>query len=153
MRAPVLAMRERDFVTAARLAGTPAPLIAVQHLLPNAMTPLMVQCAVTASDAILLEAGLSYLGQGVQPPNPSIGLMISQFQPYVQQNPLLVILPGVMIVAISAAWNLIADGLQATFAPRSGVTYEFLRARRSLTSRVAGAFIGRGREIPKGGLS
>jgi ABC-type dipeptide/oligopeptide/nickel transport system permease subunit len=146
MRAPVLAMRDRDFVVAAQLAGTPAPLIAIRHLLPNALTPLMVQAAITASDAILLEAGLSYLGQGVQPPNPSIGLMISQFQPYVQQSPLLVILPGVMIVAISAAWNLVADGLQATFTPRSGQTFEFLTARRGLASRVGGAFVGRGRE-------
>ncbi len=142
MRAPVLALRERDFVLAAQVAGTPGPIIAFRHLLPNALTPLMVQVAITASDAVLLEAGLSYLGQGVQPPNPSIGLMISQFQQYVQQDPLLIILPGIVIVAISAAWNLVADGLQSTLAPRVGQDFGFLLPRRTIVQRFTGPFLG-----------
>ncbi|MEW1835717.1 ABC transporter permease [Microbacterium sp. NPDC079995] len=136
MRAPVLAMRNRDFVVAAQLSGIPGPLIALRHLLPNATTPLMVQAAVTASEAVLLEAGLSYLGQGVQPPNPSVGMMISEFQKYAQEAPLLILLPGLVIILMAAGWNLVADGLQATFAPRGDGSYAFL-APISLASRFA----------------
>jgi len=144
MRAPVLAMRDRDFIVAAQLAGTPAPIIAIKHMLPNALTPLMVQAAITASEAVLLEAGLSYLGQGVQPPNPSVGMMISEFQKYVQDSPLLVILPAIVIVAIAAGWNLIADGLQRTFSPRQRDTFEFLIPRQPIWRRMLTPFIGSG---------
>lgn len=145
MRAPMLAMRNRDFIVAAQLAGTPAPLIAVRHLLPNALTPLMVQAAVTASEAVLLEAGLSYLGQGVQPPNPSVGMMISEFQRYAQDSPLLILLPALVIILIAAGWNLIADGLQATFSPRSNERYAFL-APVSFGRRVIALFVPRTRK-------
>jgi peptide/nickel transport system permease protein len=135
MRAPVLAMRGRDFVVAAQLSGVPGWRIALGHLLPNATTPLLVQAAVTASEAVLLEAGLSYLGQGVQPPNPSLGMMISEFQKYAQDSPLLILLPALLIVLIAAGWNLVADGLQATFAPRGRERYAFL-APRSFFDRI-----------------
>lgn len=144
MRAPMIAMRNRDFVVSAQLAGTPSPIIAVRHLLPNALTPLMVQSAVTASEAVLLEAGLSYLGQGVQPPNPSVGMMISDFQRYAQGSPLLVLLPAVVIVLMAAAWNLIADGLQSTFAPRGNERFAFL-APHSLGARFAALVVPAGR--------
>jgi peptide/nickel transport system permease protein len=147
MRAPVLAMRNRDFVVAAQLSGVPGWRIAFGHLLPNATTPLLVQAAVTASEAVLLEAGLSYLGQGVQPPNPSLGLMISEFQKYAQDSPLLILLPALLIVLIAAGWNLVADGLQATFAPRGRERYGFL-APRSFLDRVA-AVILPARRAPK----
>lgn len=142
MRAPVLAMRDRDFVIAAELAGTPAALIAIKHMLPNALTPLMVQAAITASEAVLLEAGLSYLGQGVQAPDPSVGMMISEFQKYVQDSPLLVILPALVIVLIAAGWNLVADGLQATFSPRQKETFEFLIPSRPLYRRIFAPLLG-----------
>lgn len=112
MRAPTLTLRQRDYVVAAELAGVPRPLIAIKHILPNAITPLLVQAAATASEIVLLEAALSYLGQGVQPPNPSAGRMISDFQKYLQTDPLLVLLPALLIVLISVGWNLIADGIQ-----------------------------------------
>lgn len=140
MRAPVLAMRGRDFVVAAQLAGVPAPIIAIRHLLPNATTPLFVQAAVTASEAVLLEAGLSYLGQGVQPPNPSVGLMISEFQRYAQDAPLLILLPALMIILIAAGWNLVADGLQETLAPRGRTRYAFL-VPRSFVHRLLAPFV------------
>ncbi|MET0295816.1 MAG: ABC transporter permease [Microbacterium sp.] len=146
MRAPVLAMRGRDFVVAAQLSGVPAPLIAVRHLLPNATTPLLVQAAVTASEAVLLEAGLSYLGQGVQPPNPSVGMMISEFQKYAQDDPLLILLPALLIVLMAAGWNLIADGLQSTFAPRGHEKYAFL-APRSFLDRILSLFIPARRQL------
>ena len=142
MRAPVLALRERDFITAAEIAGTPKLLIAVRHLLPNAMTPLMVQAAITASEVVILEAGLSYLGQGVQPPNPSAGLMISDFQKYLQTEPLLVLLP--------AGWNLIADGLQSMLSPRRGDNFEFLLPTK-FRARLGGVFFTKARRIDTDG--
>lgn len=118
MRAPVLALRERDFVLAAQINGVRPVRIAVTHLLPNALTPLVIQFASVASNVVLLEAALSYLGQGVQAPQPSAGRMISEFTRFMQTQPLLIVLPAVLIVLLSAGWNLLADGVQATLAPR-----------------------------------
>lgn len=113
MRAPTLVLRQRDFVVAAEMTGRSKVTIALRHILPNAITPVLVQAAATASEIVLLEAALSYLGQGVQPPDPSAGRMISEFQKFLQTDPLLVLFPAMLIVLISAGWNLIADGLQA----------------------------------------
>lgn len=113
VRAGTLALRNRDFVLAAEMAGRPKIVIALRHILPNSFTPVLIQAAATASEVVLLEAALSYLGQGVQPPAPSLGRMISEFQKYLQTDPLLIILPAILIVLISIGWNLIADGLQS----------------------------------------
>lgn len=118
MRAPVIAMRDRDFVLAARLSGVRGSRIVVEHLLPNVLTPLFVQFASVASQIVLIEAALSYLGQGVQAPEPSAGRMISEFTRFMQIQPLLIILPSLVIILLSAAWNLLADGLQDWLAPR-----------------------------------
>jgi len=120
MRAPALALRRRDFVAAARNSGVRAPVIALQHVLPNALTPLLVQFAAVASNVVLLEAALSYLGQGVQAPEPSAGRMISEAQRFMYSDPLLVIAPAVLIVALSSGWNLFADGVQSLLSPRRG---------------------------------
>jgi peptide/nickel transport system permease protein len=117
-RAPVLALRERDFIRAAQLNGVSAPRIALTHLLPNVVTPLTIQFASVASNVVLLEAALSYLGQGVQAPAPSAGRMISESTRFMQTHPLLVLLPALLIVLLSAGWNLLADGVQAYLAPR-----------------------------------
>lgn len=118
MRAPVIAMRERDFVLAARLSGVRGTRVVVEHLLPNVLTPLFVQFASVASQIVLIEAALSYLGQGVQAPEPSAGRMISEFTRFMQMQPLLIVLPSLVIILLSAAWNLLADGLQDWLAPR-----------------------------------
>ena len=118
MRAPVIALRERDFVLAATLSGVRPARVIVEHLLPNVLTPLFVQFASVASQVVLIEAALSYLGQGVQAPEPSAGRMISEFTRFMQMNPLLIILPSLVIILLSAAWNLLADGLQDYLAPR-----------------------------------
>jgi peptide/nickel transport system permease protein len=130
MRAPVIALRERDFVLAARLSGRRAPMIVLQHLLPNALTPLFVQFAAVASQVVLVEAALSYLGQGVQAPEPSAGRMISEFTRFMQIQPLLILLPAVVIVLLSAGWNLLADGLQDYLAPRRAPSFS-IGGRRS----------------------
>lgn len=118
MRAPVIALRERDFVLAATLSGVRASRVIVEHLLPNVLTPLFVQFASVASQVVLIEAALSYLGQGVQAPEPSAGRMISEFTRFMQVQPLLIILPSLVIILLSAAWNLLADGMQDLLAPR-----------------------------------
>jgi len=118
MRAPVIALRERDFVLAAQLSGVRTWKIVLQHLLPNALTPLFVQFASVASAVVLLEAALSYLGQGVQAPEPSAGRMISELTRFMQTQPLLIIAPALLIVLLSAGWNLLADGTQDYLSPR-----------------------------------
>jgi peptide/nickel transport system permease protein len=134
MRAPTLVLKQRDFVLAAEMAGLPKPLVAVRHILPNSITPVLVQAAATASEIVLLEAALSYLGQGIQPPAPSAGRMISEFQKFLQTDPILVIFPAMLIVLISVGWNLMADGIQAFTAQTRLV--DFPVKRRHLINLV-----------------
>lgn len=125
MRAPVIALREREFVFAARLSGVRDTRIIVEHLLPNVLTPLFVQFASVASQVVLIEAALSYLGEGVQAPEPSAGRMISEYTRFMQTQPLLLILPSIVIVLLSAGWNLLADGTQDFLAPRREPAFSF----------------------------
>lgn len=113
MRAPALQLRHREFVSAARVSGLPGWRILLVHVAPNSLSPLLVQAASIASSAVALEAVLSYLGQGIQPPEPSAGRMIFEFQTYMQKDPLLVAAPAALILLLSFGWNLIADGLQS----------------------------------------
>jgi peptide/nickel transport system permease protein len=133
MRAPVIALRERDFVLAAQLSGVRTWRIVVQHLLPNALTPLFVQFASVASAVVLLEAALSYLGQGVQAPEPSAGRMISELTRFMQTQPLLIIAPALLIVLLSAGWNLLADGTQDYLSPRRETGLAGKRRRRTIS--------------------
>ena len=138
MRAPVIALRERDFVLAATLSGVRPLRVIGEHLLPNVLTPLFVQFASVASQVVLIEAALSYLGQGVQAPEPSAGRMISEFTRFMQIQPLLIILPSLVIILLSAAWNLLADGMQDYLAPRREPAFSLGRrstGRRSLERR------------------
>lgn len=136
MRAPVIALRERDFVLAATLSGVRPTRVIAEHLLPNVLTPLCVQFASVASQVVLIEAALSYLGQGVQAPEPSAGRMISEFTRFMQVQPLLIILPSIVIILLSAAWNLLADGLQDYLAPRREPAFSLGRrpSRRSVAA-------------------
>lgn len=116
VRAPALQLRNREYVAAAKIAGIPAWRTIATHILLNALSPILVQSASVASNAVALEAALSYLGQGVQPPQPSAGRMVFEYQTYMQTDPLLVIAPAIVIVLLSFGWNLIADGLQTHFS-------------------------------------
>lgn len=115
-RASALSVREREYVTAAEVAGVPVPVILVRHLFPNTLTPILVQAASTVSLLVLLESALSYLGQGVQPPAVSAGRMVSDLTPFMMQHPLLVIAPSVLLVLLAIGWNLIADGVQGVLS-------------------------------------
>jgi len=118
VRAPALAVRELDFVSAARIAGVGAPVIIARHILPNVASSALVQFANTAATCILVEASLSYLGLGIQPPTPSWGRMIFEGQRYMKQDPMLLIVPGITLVVATAAFGLISDGLQHRANPR-----------------------------------
>lgn len=136
IRAPILGLRSVDFVTSAEISGVRRIKIALTHLLPNALTPLLVQFAATASTVVLLESILSFLGQGIQPPNPSAGRMIADSTRFMIRDPWLVILPSVVLVLITIAWNLLADGLQRAMAPRSGASNVVRDTSRALVRRV-----------------
>jgi ABC-type dipeptide/oligopeptide/nickel transport system permease subunit len=119
LRAPAMTLRERDFIKAAEIAGQNKFAIAVRHLLPNTWTPVLVQFAGTASEMVLLEAVLSYLGQGIQPPEPSAGRMISDSLKFMGTYPMQVALPALLIITLTLAWNLLSDGLQMVFSTKA----------------------------------
>jgi peptide/nickel transport system permease protein len=122
VRGQFLSLREAEFVTAARVTGVRDLSIAVRHLLPNTLGPLTVVATFGVASAILLEAGLSFLGLGVRPPAPSWGVMINSAQSPVILNglPWLWLPPGIAIAVTVLAVNFIGDGLRDAFDPRAG---------------------------------
>lgn len=108
----------RDFIKAARLAGVTPARILLRHVLPNIAGLLMVQASIQCAGAILAEAGLSYLGLGVPPPNPSWGRMLNDAQTFLGIAPMLAVLPGVMIALSVLAFTLLGDGLRDALDPR-----------------------------------
>jgi peptide/nickel transport system permease protein len=117
MRATTQQIASLDYIAAARASGASHLRIVWREVMPNVVNNLMVVATVEASAAILLEASLSFLGLGVQPPLPSWGLMISEAKPYLFFNPWLITLPGSLIVALVLAINLLGDGLRDLTAP------------------------------------
>ena len=118
IRGQVLSVRENDFVTAARALGGTDTRVVVQHVLPNCVAPLLVQSSFAISFAILVEAALSFLGLGTQPPTPSWGIMLSQGRGYLEQAPWLGAFPGVAIFITVLGFNLVGDGLRDALDPR-----------------------------------
>jgi peptide/nickel transport system permease protein len=121
VRGQVLSLREAEFVMAARALGARSRYIVVRHLLPNIFGPLTVLATFGVASAILLEAALSFLGLGVQPPTPSLGDMINQARaPSVLHDiPWLWIPPGIVIAVTVLAVNFVGDGLRDALDPRS----------------------------------
>jgi peptide/nickel transport system permease protein len=115
VRARVLVERERGFVAAARLAGTPPWRILLVHLLPTIVTEVAVLGSLQAGIVLLWEAGLSFLGLGLQPPYTSLGFMISQGRTVLSDAWWIVAMPGIVIVLLVLAFNLIGDGLRDAF--------------------------------------
>ena len=112
VRASVLEVREETYIEAARSVGTSTPRIIVRHVLPNALPPLLVQISLAAGVALLSEAGLSFLGLGVQPPAASWGVMLWRGYETMNLQPWEVILPGLAISVTVLAFNVIGDGLR-----------------------------------------
>src|SRR5712691_7969607 len=123
MRAPVLAEREKDYVEAVRALGASRLVIVLKHVLPNVISPFVVQGTVAFSQAILIEASLSYLGLSAQPPTASWGNMLNEGRTYLETAPWISVFPGVAIMIAVLAFNLIGDGLRDLLDPmQSSVT-------------------------------
>ncbi len=113
IRGQVLMVRELEYVEAARALGFTHPRIIFRHILPNVMGPVLVVAASNFATAIVIEAGLSFLGVGVQPPQPSWGLMIKEnYNFIITHNPMLALAPGIAIMMLVLAFNLLGNGLR-----------------------------------------
>jgi len=119
VEAEVRSLRERDFVLAARMVGLSNRWIMFRELLPNAMGPIIVAATLTVARAILLEAYVSFLGYGIQPPLPSWGNMLNGAQQYLASAPWLAIIPGIAITLAVTSFNFIGDGLRDALDARS----------------------------------
>jgi peptide/nickel transport system permease protein len=118
-RANVLTLRVQEFVTAAEALGARDGVILWRHVLPNTLSPLIVQATISFPLAILAEAALSYLGLGTQPPHPSWGLMLRDAQNFLQLSPWYAIFPGAAIALAVLGFNLLGDGLRDLLDPRA----------------------------------
>jgi peptide/nickel transport system permease protein len=116
-RGPALTVLSWDYVSAARALGARAPRIVLRHVLPNIAAPLMVQVTLSLSTAILVEASLSFLGLGTQPPIPSLGLMLSDSRDYLLLSPWTSVFSGLAILLASFGFNLFGDGLRDLLDP------------------------------------
>jgi peptide/nickel transport system permease protein len=117
-RGQTLAARVEDYVEAARAVGNPRWRIALRHILPNIVPPLLVQASLAVAGAIIAEAALSFLGLGQQPPSPSWGSMLNSSQRFLSQAPWMAFWPGVAIFLAVLSFNLLGDGLRDALDPR-----------------------------------
>lgn len=118
MRGSVLVEREKEYVEAARMVGEANLSILFRQILPNSLSPLIVQATVFIAYAILTEAALSFLGLGIAPPNPSWGSMLNEARLFIESDPLLAIVPGLAISITVLGFNLFGDGLRDILDPR-----------------------------------
>jgi peptide/nickel transport system permease protein len=118
VRAEFLSLRERDFVLAARVIGASDLRIIFLHILPNALAPVFVTATLDVATAILIEAGLSFLGFGVQPPAPSWGNILTEGRTYIFDAWWLTLFPGIAILLTVLAFNLFGEGLRDALDPR-----------------------------------
>ncbi len=117
VHAQVLRLREQDFVTAAKCTGVPAGRILFRHILPHLVGTAIVWGTLGIATNVMLEASLSYLGIGVQPPTPSWGRMISEGQTYYRSAPWLILFPGIAIMLTVLGFNMLGDGLRDALDP------------------------------------
>jgi ABC-type dipeptide/oligopeptide/nickel transport system permease subunit len=118
VRGQTLSVRERDFIAAARAIGANPGRIMLRHIWPNVTAPIIVQASLLVASAIVVEAALSFLGLGIEPPAPSWGSMLKGGYQYMQQALWLSIAPGVAIFVTVLAFNLLGDGLRRALDPR-----------------------------------
>ena len=118
VRAELMALREQDFVRAARALGLSDARVIFRHLIPNAIAPVLVSATIAVASAILTESGLSYLGFGVQPPNASWGNILSDGRTFLFDAPWLFVIPGGAILIVVLAFNLVGEGLRDALNPR-----------------------------------
>ncbi len=118
IRSSVLSEREREYVYAARCIGAGSGRIMFRHVLPNTLAPLLVQLSLAMGFAVLAEAGLSFLGLGTQPPDPSWGSMLNDSRAYLREAPWFGLWPGVALTILLVALNYLSDALRDALDPR-----------------------------------
>lgn len=118
VRSIVLTVVRQDYIEAARSCGSSHVSIIFTHVLPNAMGPIIVNATMNVAGLILSAAGLSFIGMGIQPPNPEWGYMLSEAMPYMRVAPHLVVFPGLAIIITALCFNLLGDGLADAFDPK-----------------------------------
>lgn len=116
-RACTLSIKEKEYVEAARAIGASDIRIVVRHILINIASPMIVLVTLNIGSAILIASGLSFLGLGVQPPAPEWGAMLSEGRLYLRTNPLLTIIPGLVLFTVVLGFNLLGDGLRDALDP------------------------------------
>jgi peptide/nickel transport system permease protein len=117
-RGAVMAVVSEDYIEAARAGGASSLRIALRHVLPNTVPPLLVQASLTVASAIITEASLSFLGLGQRPPAPSWGSMLNEAQRYLTTAPLMAVWPGLAIFSVVISINLLGDGLRDALDPK-----------------------------------
>ena len=117
-RAQVLAVKVEDFIEAARAVGNSHLRIALRHVLPNVLPPIIVQGTLAIAAAVIAEASLSFLGLGQQPPSPSWGSMLNTAKNYIENAPWMAVWPGLSIFLLVLSFNLLGDGLRDALDPR-----------------------------------
>ncbi len=118
-RAQTLQVKVEDYVEAARAVGNSQLRIALRHVLPNVVPPLIVQATLAIAAAVIAEAALSFLGLGQQPPAPSWGSMLNTAKNYIDNAPWMAVWPGLSIFLLVLSFNLLGDGLRDAFDPKS----------------------------------
>ncbi len=118
LRAPALVLRDAEFIVAARAVGMPTRRILLRHLLPNLAPVLLVQASLSLSTAILVEASLSFLGLGIQPPTASLGRMLAESRNFLALSPWPAVVSGTAILLAALGFNLLGDGLADRLDPR-----------------------------------
>ena len=119
LRASVLELKNRDFVEAGRALGATQGRLLLRHVLPNALSPIIVQASLSLAVAVLAEAALSFLGLGTPPRTPSWGNMLREAQGFLALSPYPVLVPGFAIIVTVLGWSLLGDGLRDLRDPRS----------------------------------
>lgn len=119
VRSTTLAERSKDYVVAARVVGASGLRIMRAHLLPNGLSPIVVQVTVAISQAIIIESSLSYLGLGTQPPTPSWGTMINDGRTFLDSAPWISVFAGLAMMGAVLGFNFLGDGLRDVLDPRS----------------------------------
>ena len=115
--AETVSLSERDYIEAARAMGAGTTRILMRHLVPHLIPTVIVYATLGIATTVLLEATLSFLGRGVQPPTPAWGMMIFESQSYFMNAPWLVFIPGAAILILALAFNLVGDGLRDALDP------------------------------------
>lgn len=119
VRGEVLAIKEQEYILAARTSGMSHLGIILKEILPNVITPVIVSVTLGIGSSILFEAALSFLGLGIQPPTPSWGNMLNNAQEIIYSAPLLAVIPGILILIVTMSFNFLGDGLQDALDPKA----------------------------------